>query len=780
MSNYTIGVVGNPNCGKTTLFNLLTGSKQHVGNWPGVTVEQKMGEYTYLGNHICVVDLPGTYSLEAADEQVSLDEKVARDYVASKQADLIINIIDASNIERNLYLTSQLIEMRVPMILVLNMMDVVHQRGIKIDRDFLVEKLSCPVLAISASTRNGLSELHALIEQAVIEKPIPSLQVEYAPALESAINQLIPLLEQQANIHDCDVRWLALRRLEDDTLAIKLAGNEINERVTVLQKAVEQETDDEIDILAADARYTLVNKLTQQSVCRLNEVSRLTSDKIDRVVLNRFLGIPIFLLVMYAMFMFTINIGSAFIDFFDLAVAAILVDGLTVVLTLLSTPEWLIVLIANGLGGGVQVVATFIPIVGFLFMFLSALEDSGYMSRAAFVMDRFMLMIGLPGKSFVPMIVGFGCNVPAIMATRTLDNQRDRILTNLMNPFMSCGARLPVYALFAAAFFPVGGQNLVFGLYLLGIIVAVMTGLIMRHTLFKGEASPFIMELPTYHMPTFKGVYLKTWDRLKAFIFNAGKVIVPMVLVLNFLNALGTDGSFGQENSQKSVLSEIGRSLTPAFKPMGIEQDNWPATVGIFTGVLAKEAVVGTLNALYSQGAGMQSDTADGSNEFNLSQALLGAIATIPENLLAVADNLLDPLGLNVGDLSNLDAVAAEQDVTTSTFAAMQASFDGRAGAFAYLLFILLYAPCVAATTAIYRETNANWALFVVFWTTGLAYMTATIFYQAMTYAQHPDYSFKWIAGLIIAFICVLAGLWSYGKIFFSTDIKQSMKNDFI
>jgi len=249
-------------------------------------------------------------------------------------------------------------------------------------------------------------------------------------------------------------------------------------------------------------------------------------------------------------------------------------------------------------------------------------------------------------------------------------------------------------------------------------------------------------------------------------------------LVLNFLNGLGTDGSFGQENSQKSVLSEIGRSLTPAFKPMGISEDNWPATVGIFTGVLAKEAVVGTLNALYSQQAGME--LTDGDNEFILSQALLDALVTIPENLLAVADNLLDPLGLDVGDLSNLEAVAAEQEVTTGTFSAMQASFDGRAGAFAYLLFILLYAPCVAATTAIYRETNANWAVFVVLWTTGLAYMTATLFYQTMSYDQHPDYSLKWISGLIIAFACVLAGLWSYGKLFQSTIKESEHSNDFI
>ena len=776
-TDFTVGVVGNPNCGKTTLFNVLTGSRQHVGNWPGVTVEKKTGEYSYADKLIELVDLPGTYSLEAADDQVSLDEKVARDYVASRDADLIINIVDASNIERNLYLTSQLIEMRVPMILVLNMMDAVKQRGIKIDCDFLAGQLGCPVIPITASTKVGISTLKAQINSAAVSKPVPSVNISYAAALEHAIEDISPELVEVANRHHCDLRWLAVRLLEDDTLAKQFAGKSLMPAVAKLQRRVEVESEDEIDILAADARYGFVNKLIQGAVCRLNEVSRHTTEKIDHIVLNRFLGIPVFLLVMYAMFMFTINIGSAFVDFFEQSVGALLVDGLSLVLSEINLPQWLIVLITKGAGGGVQVVATFIPIIGFLFMFLSALEDSGYMARAAFVMDRFMRMIGLPGKSFVPMIVGFGCNVPAIMATRTLENQRDRILTNLMNPFMSCGARLPVYALFAAAFFPVGGQNLVFGLYLLGIAVAVLTGLIMRHTLFKGESAPFIMELPAYHLPTLRGVFIRTWDRLKSFLFNAGKVIIPMVLVLNFLNALGTDGSFGQENSNKSVLSEIGRSLTPAFKPMGIEKDNWPATVGIFTGVLAKEAVVGTLDALYSQLA--ETAARPDKTPFNLKAALLAACSTVPENLSAVADNLLDPLGLNIGTVDDIASAASEQDVKTDTFAAMQQSFDGKAGAFAYLLFILLYAPCVAATAAIYRETNAGWTLFVVFWTTGIAYMTATIFYQAMTYSQHPDYSLVWIGGLISAFLLILAGLWLTGK---NTPIKHTQESisDFI
>jgi ferrous iron transport protein B len=523
MSNdFTVGIVGNPNCGKTTLFNALTGSRQHVGNWPGVTVEKKTGEYLFNGKRISVVDLPGTYSLEAEDDNISLDEKVARDYVANRQADLIVNIIDASNIERNLYLTSQLIEMRVPMIVVLNMMDAVKKRGIKIDLDEFSRQLACPVVSVIATSGQGLKELRETILYACHNPASPSLQVSYHPSIETAVSLLLPQL--QAHQHLCDLRWLALRLLENDTLAKKLAGPELQATAVIMRKDIEAQTNDEIDILAADARYGLVNQLVQATVCKLNEVSRNTTDKIDAVVLNRFLGIPVFLLVMYAMFMFTINIGSAFVDFFDQAVGAFLVDGMSALLSSMSWPDWLVVLISNGIGGGIQVVATFIPIVGFLFIFLSMLEDSGYMSRAAFVMDRFMCVIGLPGKSFVPMIVGFGCNVPAIIATRTLDNPRDRILTNMMNPFMSCGARLPVYALFAAAFFPVGGQNLVFGLYLFGILVAVVTGLIMRYTLLQGDATPFLMELPAYHLPTLRGVYIKTWDRLKTFIFNAADI----------------------------------------------------------------------------------------------------------------------------------------------------------------------------------------------------------------------------------------------------------------
>jgi ferrous iron transport protein B len=652
--------------------------------------------------------------------------------------------------------------MRVPMILVLNMMDAVKRRGIKIDIDAMSAQLGCPVIAISAATKQGIPALKTAINQSAVHQVIPTITISYIKQLENTIAQLQPKLSVIAQQYPCDARWLTLRLLENDTLAQRIAGVEFYKLATQFQQQIEDETDDEIDILTADGRYEFVNQLVKQVVCKLNEVSRHTSEKIDRIVLNRFLGIPIFLLVMYVMFLFTINIGSAFVDFFEQIVGAFLIDGLGAWLNAVNCPSWLNVLLTQGVGSGMQVVATFIPIVGFLFLFLSVLEDSGYMARAAFVMDRFMRFLGLPGKAFVPMIVGFGCNVPAIMATRTLENPRDRILTNLMNPFMSCGARLPVYALFAAAFFPINGQNIVFGLYLLGIGVAVLTGLIMRHTLFKGETTPFIMELPTYHLPTLQGIFIRTGDRLKSFILNAGRVIVPMVLILNFLNALGTDGSFGRENTNQSVLSHIGRSLTFVFEPMGIREDNWVATVGIFTGVLAKEAVVGTLDALYGQ-LDMPLEVVE-KPPFDLEESLKQAALTIPQNLSDVTNRLLDPLGLNIGALNDEQTSASKQNVNTATFKAMQHSFDGQAGAFAYLLFILLYSPCVAATAAIYRETSAAWATFTAIWTTSLAYFTATLFYQIATFDAHPENTLLWVLTIGGIFLLVILILWQKGR----------------
>jgi ferrous iron transport protein B len=760
MKRLVIGVAGNPNCGKTTLFNVLTGTQQQVGNWPGVTVDRKEGFYKHKGYDIELVDLPGTYSLDVPGT-TSVDEQIAQDYILSGEADLIINIVDASNIERNLYLTTQLLEMEVPLVVALNMIDIAKERNIIIDIPALLEQLGVPVIPISAAKHEGIEDLKQAMDIAAQVKHIPTLRVKYPEQIENALTQLLPTITERLpeNIKS-HAHWVGLKLLEEDSFAIQLVGNDMKNIITDSREKIEKDLDEEIDIIVADSRYNFITTIIGKTVKKSGQVTRTVSDKIDKVVLNRILGIPIFLAMMYLMFMFTINIGGAFIDFFDILFGTIFVEGFGKLLSMIGLPDAFVILTANGIGGGIQIVATFIPIIGFLYLFLSFLEDSGYMARAAFVMDRFMRFIGLPGKSFVPLIVGFGCNVPGIMATRTLDNQRDRILTILMNPFMSCGARLPVYTLFAAAFFPIGGQNVIFGLYLIGIAVAVMTGLIMKNTLLKGESSPFVMELPAYHLPTVQGILLRTWEKLKNFIFSAGKLIVPMVVVLTFLNSWGTDGSFGHEDSEKSVLSEIGHSITPAFKPMGIHEDNWPATVGIFTGVLAKEALVGTLDALYTQLA----ETDAEEEAFSFWGGIKEAFATIPANLAGVTDMIFDPLGLNVGDITSTEVAAEEQEVSTGTFGAMVTRFDGQIGAFAYLLFVLLYFPCAAATAAIYRETNMKWTLFVATWTTGLAYLFATVFYQLGTFAQHPMPSIAWTLGLLSLFAITIGVFYFYGQ----------------
>ncbi len=763
-----VGVVGNPNCGKTTLFNALTGSKQRVGNWPGVTVERKIGRYRFHDIDFELVDLPGTYSLDVTEDHVSLDEKIARDFVATREADVIVNIVDAANLERNLYLTSQILEMKIPMVVAVNMMDVATESGLEIDIPALAKGLGCKVIPLTASTGRGVTELKSAILDTAEKGDIPSARYAYASPVEHAIEALRVKVKDTAAQNNIDTRWLAVRLLENDSLACNIVGAGLRDDVESLRRSTEEALGDDIDISLADARYGFVGQITAGAVNRKHQVKRSASDKIDRVVLNRALGIPVFLVVMYLMFMFTINIGGSFIDFFDIFTGTLLVDGLAHWLDGVGSPAWLTLLLANGIGGGIQVVATFIPIIAFLYLFLSALEDSGYMARAAFVMDRAMRAIGLPGKAFVPLIVGFGCNVPAIMATRTMEHHRDRIMTIVMTPFMSCGARLPVYALFAAAFFPVGGQNVVFGLYLIGIAVAVITGLVLKNTILKGHTAPFVMELPPYHIPTAKGVLLRTWDRTKSFIFRAGKVIVPMVLVLNVLNAIGTDGSYGNEDSDRSVLSEIGRSITPVFEPMGMREDNWPAAVGIFTGVLAKEAVVGTLDSLYGElarsDAAASGEMAEEAAGFDLGAGLSEAFASIPANLGDAMGMWSDPLGTDVGDLSSLDSAAEEQGVSTGTFGAMAARFDGAAGAFAYLLLILLYFPCTAALAAVYRETNMGWTLFVAGWTTGIAYIAATIYYQAAVFAQHPLMSTAWIGAMLVVFFGVVLTLGQWGK----------------
>ncbi len=746
----TIALAGNPNCGKSALFNALTGIRQTTGNWPGVTVEKKEGHFPLDTHTVRVIDLPGIYSLDAA----SLDERVTSDYLLSHDADLIINVIDASNLERNLYLTVQMLEMNVPVIVVLNMMDVARKQGLSIDLEKLSGELGCPVLPVVATSGEGIENLKSAI-RSIDAGSAGGYSLAHDEVVEQAIVTLSAQFEE--SVDPRQTHWLALKMLEGDHYAMQQAPEVLHEQIRSLQHDIAERLGEDADILIADTRYSHAHALATQAIKEKGKAGRNLTDHIDRFVLNRWLGIPVFLLVMYMMFLFSINIGGAFIDFFDGVAGALFVDGFAQLLTHIGTPEWLVVLLANGAGGGLQIVATFIPVITGLYLFLSFVEDSGYMARAAFVMDRAMRAIGLPGKAFVPMIVGFGCNVPAIMATRTLERERERKLTMLMNPFMSCGARLPVYALFAAAFFPSNGQNLVFALYIIGIFAAIGTGLIMKRTLLPGQSTGFMMELPPYHMPSLRGVLLRTWDRVKLFLKEAGKIIVVMVMVINTLNSIGTDGSFGHENTDKSVLAAVSKSLTPAFAPLGIQQDNWPATLGVFTGILAKEVVVGALDSIYTQ-LGME-DGDQPAQAFDLVTSLGEAAATVPENLGDIANSLLDPLGINVGDISSSQVAAEEQGVNSGIFGAMVSRFDGQVGAFAYLLFILLYFPCVATIGAISREAGFGWAMFVGAWTTGVAYTVATVFYQTATWARHPASSASWIIGLLLVSSLIFAAM---------------------
>lgn len=735
-ANYSqIALLGNPNAGKTTLFNQLTGARQRTGNWPGVTVERKTGLCCLQDEDLEIIDLPGTYSLDVSD--TSTDEQIARNFVQENPDTLYLNILDATTLERGLYLSLQLRELGVPMIVLLNMMDVAKQRGLDIDIEALEAQLDCPVFAISLREDNALNKIIRPICR--YSKPLQDgFVLSYDPQVESAVAQL-----QSANNSN---RSQALEQLH-------LANDELSQS---LNQKVESHCNEEVDFLLADARFDHATKMAKSVSKTRGKISKPHSDTLDKWILGRWTGVPIFLLMMYLLFFFSINLGGALIDFFDLSAQAIFVDGSRQLFEAIHLPQWLIAFLSDGIGGGLQVVATFIPVIGALYLFLTLLEESGYMSRAAFVMDRLMRNLGVSGKAIVPLIVGFGCNVPSIMSTRTLDTPRERIMTVLMAPFMSCGARLAVYALFAAAFFKTAGHNIVFLLYLVGIAFAVLTALIMRKTLLKGGAGHFVMEMPTYQLPQMRNVWLNTWNKLKGFVQDAGKIIIIMVAVINVMNSLGTDGSYGNQDSEKSVLSASAKVITPLFSPMGIEEDNWPATVGILSGLLAKEVVVGTLDALYSSLDKAPEDNAQTDTAPSMLEGLQQAFATVPDNLKGLSDTLLDPLGIA--------SISDDQDVEKSTFTAMQHRFDGAVGAFAYLLFILMYFPCVAATAAMHREIGTKWTLLGVAWSTGLGYGAAVLFYQLATFSQHPTQSMVWSAIILGVFAAAVLAFYRVGN----------------
>ena len=746
-----IALIGNPNSGKSTLFNTLTGSRQQVGNWPGVTVERKTGSIQINQQPIEIVDLPGTYAIENLDIAASQDEMIAREFVLNEPDTLIINIIDATNLQRSLYLTFQLLDLKRPMLVVLNMMDALHNIGENINISTLTQQLGCPVIAISAAKKTGLSQLQQAIT-AAITHPVPANpQLDTLGSKHSSIiRHHLAQLPADSTVHQLDQWALIELLLKQNPIPLSEAENHTLQQC---RDALSDWCNHEIDIALASARYDAIDQLSRSVIEKPREANLSLSDKIDRITLGRYSGIPFFLLVMYLMFMLAVKFGSVFIDFFDILFGTIFVDGFSTLLTRIGAPEWLIAILANGIGSGIQTVATFIPVIAAMFLCLSFLEDSGYLARAAMVVDRGMRAIGLPGKAFVPMLVGFGCGVPAIMGTRTLDSTRDRLMSISMIPFMSCGARLPVYTLFAVIFFPHNASTVVFILYLLGIAVAILTGFILKHTLLPGAITPFIMEMPAYRLPTLRGMLYLTWSRLKGFIFRAGQAIVLMVTILSLLNSLGSDGSFGHNDSSQSVLSVASQKITPAFAPMGISEHNWPATVGIFTGIFAKEAVIATLNSLYS----MKAEENGGEEHFNLQAGVIKALQTIPANIKELASSFLDPLGFSALD-QNADSVQQDMDISARTITKLEASFGSSTAAMAYLIFILLYTPCAAALGTIYREAGARWMLFVAGWTFLTGWSCATIYYQ---YHQlsHSTSAPYWIAGVACLFSIIVCAM---------------------
>jgi ferrous iron transport protein B len=688
-----VALIGNPNCGKTTLFNQLTGLSKKTGNWSGVTVDSQYCAINYNELEYNLVDLPGIYALSI--ESQGQDESHVHDFLQNQKPDVIINILNAVSLERGLFLTLELIDLGHPVITVLNMWDEAQQKKPNIDVEQLSKQLKGPVLTMVARTGQGVEELKKLLN--------------------------VQLKQEQKNRID-------------------------NKQVVTFDERLKQTKQ--------------ISNLVELTIAE-DQSKKKNNNKLDTITTHPVWGMVSFVLAMYVMFFFAINVSAVFIDFFDLATGALLISGGHQLFDYIGLPEWLSVILADGVGGGVQTVATFIPVIGFLFLVLTWLEDSGYMARAAFVMNGLMQKIGLSGQAFVPLIVSFGCNVPAIAATRSLPSKRERLVTIMMAPFMSCGARLSVYALFVAAFFNQYATFIVLGLYFTGILVAILTGLMLQKTILPGKAEPFLMELPPWRRPTLKNLMIGTWRRLKGFILDAGKIIIIMVMLIQVLNSVGKDLTWGNQDSEKSVLSAVAKSAVPIFRPMGIEEKNWPAIVGILTGVLAKEVVVGTLDALYTS---LDKESQESTEEESIGQQLTQAVVSIKDNALGLTDLLLDPLGLSITEIGSDEKMAEKQDVNASLFGIIRDRFSDKYAVFAYLLFILLYFPCVAATAAISREASVKWAVFSGTWSTGLAYLVAVNFYQLSHFSRNPVAACIWLGVFIASISAVYFYLKKVGK----------------
>ena len=661
-----IALVGNQNCGKTTLFNQLTGSKQHIGNFPGVTVEQKSG-YLLGNKDVTVVDLPGIYSLTP----YSIEEIVTRDYIFNRKPDCIINIIDATNLERNLYLTIQLLEMEIPFVMALNMMDEVRLNGTSIDVKKLSEELGVPVVPISASKNEGVSELaEVALGRAKVKNSAYHDLCD--GAVHKAVHSLAHLLEENAEKCGFPPKYAAIKVIENDKSIIdKLQLDE--RQLDIIGHIVEDmeiacDTDREAAIV--DMRYDYIEALCAKVVLKKGQnVNQEKSMKLDRILTHKIWAIPIFLCVMLAVFFLSFSlVGKWLSDLLTLGIDWLtgVVDG---ALTSAGISEWLHSLLIDGVFNGVGSVLSFVPTIMVLFFLLSILEDSGYMARVAFVMDKLLRKIGLSGKSFVPMLIGFGCSVPGILAARTVSSERDRKMTVLLVPFMSCSAKLPIYSLITMAFFPRYQALVMLGVYVLSMVVGVLYGLLLKVTVFKGNPVPFVMELPNYRWPSLKTLLRNSWEKGKSFIRKAFTVIFVATLVIWFLQSVDTSFNFTSDSSV-SILAEIGRFLSPVFAPLGL--GDWRLTTSIITGLTAKEAVVSTLAVLFG--------------------------------------------------------VASE-----SLSAVLSAAFSSLQG-FCFLAFVVLYMPCVAAVAAVRKELGSGWkAALAMFSQTVVAYLVTLIIYNVET-----------------------------------------------
>lgn len=666
MNNIKVGLAGNPNVGKTTLFNQLTGLRQHVGNWPGKTVEKAEGHLNFNNSRIDVIDLPGNYALSAH----SIEEIVSRDFIVDESSDVIVNVIDATNIERNLYLTTQMMELGANLVIALNMNKFARKRDYNIDITELSELLGIPVVEIEARDDTGKDELLKAVQEAVKNPIDSSKKLVYGKELNEHLDDLKTLIEKNKELMDVPSSWTAIKLLENDDIIIekvKSSSNfiEIFNEVEKVKKHFQDVFNETTEEVIANYRYSFIDGLVKESITKPEIEKQSLTEKIDRVVTNRFLGLPIFLIIMWAIFQITFTVGAPFQDLID-AGFVMLGDGIIAVLG----ETWLSSLLVNGIIGGVGGVLVFLPVIFLMFLMISILEDSGYLARAAFVMDKLMhKLVGLHGKAFIPMILGFGCGVPGIMATRTMEHERDRILTMMIIPFMSCTARLPVYALFVAAFFTAFQGEVIFSLYLLGIAVAIIVAAILKRTTFKGITSPFVMELPSYKLPSVKGVLIHTWEKGYGFIKKAGTIILAASIIVWILSSLPMGVDYG---SQESVIGQIGTAISPIFGPIGFGE--WQPAVALLFGVVAKEVVVGTFSSLFGvaeEGSGIES----------------------------AMHEIFTPLS-----------------------------------AYSFLVFVLLYVPCFAALGTIKQETNSwKWPIFMVVVTTVTAYIVSFIIYQGGT-----------------------------------------------